>query len=291
MNPFPSMNRLAPLLLLATVAGTLPARAGQYETLDYHVQQMIVLSAANDETGVQTFREQLDNLRRPEAGDAVQAQPLRQQGLEYLNHDQLKEALAAFRQAFIADPADPEIAGQLGLTYLRLRRLKEAERLLVYALALAPAQRPTPAHPGGDAAVVAAQLEDLLDGRAVLADEVAGAAVDGGGVGRLGHLDAQAAHRVGVGGAGDAAADALELAPCAPPGRRTRSATRAIVPTAAYSPSWRGTSRTCSSSPTSIGRVTSIVGKTTVSSRGIRSRFRVSGTGLRGATWKLLAQL
>ena len=134
------MNRLATLVLLATLASALPARAGQYETVDYYVQQMIALSAANDETGVQTFREQLDNLRRPEAGDAAQAQPLRQQGLEYLNHDQLKEALAAFRQAFIADPADPEIAGQLGLTYLRLRRLKEAERLLVYALALAPAR-------------------------------------------------------------------------------------------------------------------------------------------------------
>ncbi len=66
------------------------------------------------------------------------------------------------------------------------------------------------AHPGGDAAVVAAQLEDLLDGRAVVADEVAGAAVDGRAVLRLGDLDAQATHRVGVGGAGDAAADALE---------------------------------------------------------------------------------
>ena len=76
------------------------------------------------------------------------------------------------------------------------------------------------AHPGGDAAVVAAQLEDLLDGRAVVADEVAGAAVDGGGVGALVDLDAQAAHRVGVGRAGDAAAGALERAPCAPPGRR-----------------------------------------------------------------------
>ena len=32
-------------------------------------------------------------------------------------------------------------------------------------------------------------------------------------------------------------------APRTPPGRRTRSATRAIVPTVAYSPSWRGTSR------------------------------------------------
>jgi tetratricopeptide (TPR) repeat protein len=60
-----------------------------------------------------------------------------------LGQHQLKEALAAFRQAFIADPADPEIAGQLGLTYLRLRRFKEAERLSVYALSLAPTQSAT----------------------------------------------------------------------------------------------------------------------------------------------------
>lgn len=143
MNPNLSSaikRRAALLLLAATLAGGLSARAsaGQYETFDYHIQQMIAQSSANDETGVQTFREQLDNLRRPEAGDAAQAQPLLQQGLERLNRDQPKEALAAFRQAFIADPADPEIASQLGLSYLRLRRFKEAERLLVYALALAP---------------------------------------------------------------------------------------------------------------------------------------------------------
>jgi S1-C subfamily serine protease len=151
-------SRLAPLALLALLAGPPPASAGQYETLDYHIQQMIVQSAANDEAGVQTFREQLDNLRRPDAGDAVQAGPLFQQGLDYLNRDQPKEALSAFRQAFIADPADAETAGQLGLTYLRLRRPREAERLLVYTLALAPARSASWLHLGqvygqsGDAA-------------------------------------------------------------------------------------------------------------------------------------------
>ncbi len=143
MNPLAAL----PLLLLAMI-NALPASAGQYETLDYYIQQMIVQAAANDETGVQTFREQLDNLGRPEAGDATQARPLFQRGLEHLNQNQLKEALSAFRQAFIADPADPEIAGHLGLTYLRLRRLKEAERLLVYALALAPAQSASWLHLG-----------------------------------------------------------------------------------------------------------------------------------------------
>ncbi|MFZ1327168.1 MAG: trypsin-like peptidase domain-containing protein, partial [Candidatus Contendobacter sp.] len=137
------------LLLAAVLVGVaLPARAGQYELFDYYVQQMIALAAAADATGVQAFREQLDGLGRPEAGDTAQVRPLLQQGLDYLNRDQRKEALAAFRQAFIADPADPEIADQLGLTYLRLQRLKEAERLLVYALALAPTRTATWLHLG-----------------------------------------------------------------------------------------------------------------------------------------------
>lgn len=144
------MNRLAawPLAAALALAGGSPARAGQYETFDYYVQQMIAASAAQDATGVQTFREQLDNLRRPEAGDAAEARPLLQQGLEALKRDQPKEALTALRQAFIADPTDPEIADPLGLSYLRLRRLKEAERLLVYALALAPSRSASWLHLG-----------------------------------------------------------------------------------------------------------------------------------------------
>ncbi|MBL8260623.1 MAG: trypsin-like peptidase domain-containing protein [Candidatus Competibacteraceae bacterium] len=129
------------LALLFAVARA-DAAPGQYETLDYYVQQMIAAAAAKDATGAQTFREQLEQLARPEAGDSAKAQPHRRQGSDYLNQNQLKEALAAFRQAFIFDPADREIARQLGLTYLRLNRLKEAERLSVYALSLAPAQAP-----------------------------------------------------------------------------------------------------------------------------------------------------
>ncbi|NMQ19428.1 tetratricopeptide repeat protein [Candidatus Competibacter phosphatis] len=124
--------------LALALTGALPASASQYETIDYYVQQMIALASANEEAGVLIFREQIENLPRPEPGDARQASPFSQHGQERLAGGQLKEALAAFRQAFIADPADPEIAGALGLTYLRLRRFKEAERLLVYALSLAP---------------------------------------------------------------------------------------------------------------------------------------------------------
>lgn len=134
----------ATLTLAIVLACVAPAdAAGQYEAIDYYVQQMIAQASAKDATGVQTFREQLENLRRPEAGDTAKARPFQQQGLEQLARNNLKEALAAFRQAFIADPADPEIAGQLGLTYLRLHRLKEAERLSVYTLSLAPTRAAT----------------------------------------------------------------------------------------------------------------------------------------------------
>ena len=67
------------------------------------------------------------------------------------------------------------------------------------------------AQPRADALVDAAELEDLLDHGAVLALELAGLAVDGHVVRAFGHLDAEAAGVVRVGGAGDTAGDAGEL--------------------------------------------------------------------------------
>src|SRR5438309_2846857 len=58
----------------------------------------------------------------------------------------------------------------------------------------------------------------------------------------------------------------------APPGRRTRSATSATVPTFAYSCSCLGTRRTRSSSPASTVSVTVMPGNTTVSSSGTSRR-------------------
>ena len=182
-----------------------------------------------------------------------------------LAHLQLGQALALERQRLLQALGDVERLEQLDL-------LLEGQ---VGRVAGGVGQRAglgDGADPGGDAAVVAAQLEDLLDRGAVLALELARAAVDGHVVGVLGRP-----RRAGGRGRRSAAAPAMpratpsSIAPRAPPGRRTRSVTRAIVPTEAYSPSWRGTRRTRSSSPTSTGSVTSIVGKTTVSSRGMRS--------------------
>ena len=129
------------------------------------------------------------------------------------------------------------------------------------------------AHEGGDAAVVAAQLEDLLDDRAVLALELADPPVDGLVVRALLDLDEEPALAVGrrprrrCRGAGPASATARP-----PPGSRMRSVTSATVPTFAYSSSCLGTSSTRSSSPTSTVRVTFMLGKTTRSSRGTSSR-------------------
>ncbi len=131
------------LTLAAALATTGLAAAGQYEAIDYYVQQMIVYAVANDAASIQTFREQLENQRRTEPGDASQAQPFKEQGQDHLARGNLKQALAAFRQAFIADPTDPDIASQLAVTYLRLDRLKEAERLAVYALYLASSRSTT----------------------------------------------------------------------------------------------------------------------------------------------------
>ena len=66
------------------------------------------------------------------------------------------------------------------------------------------------AQEGRDAAVVAAQLEDLLDDRAVLALELAGACIGLVAVGPLLDLDAQHSLRIGLGGADDASVQAVE---------------------------------------------------------------------------------
>ncbi|MFO1371686.1 MAG: trypsin-like peptidase domain-containing protein [Candidatus Competibacteraceae bacterium] len=142
-------QRCGCLILVVTLATAVPVvHAGQYETIDYYVQQMIAQGAANDEAGLLAFREQLEALQRPESGDPQQAQPHQKKGLELLARNNLQEALAAFRQAFIANATDPEIADNLGLTYLRLRRFKEAERLLVYALTLGSDRATTWLHLG-----------------------------------------------------------------------------------------------------------------------------------------------
>ena len=72
---------------------------------------------------------------------------------------------------------------------------------------------------GGDAAVVTAQLEDLLDGRAVLALQLADAAIGRLSVGPLLDLDEQTSLRVARRGAGDSAMEAVQR-DCEPAARQ-----------------------------------------------------------------------
>ncbi len=124
----------------------------------------------------------------------------------------------------------------------------------------------------GDAAVVAAQLEDLLDDGAVLALEVAGLAVDRDRVGALVDLDEQPAVGHRLRGAGDAAVQALQGDGAAAAGQADavgdlgdRADAREVLLV-------RGTSSTRSSSPASIASVSDMPGKTTTSSSGTRRR-------------------
>ena len=83
----------------------------------------------------------------------------------------------------------------------------------------------------GDAPVVASQLEDLLDGSAVLALELTGAAVPGDLVEALVGLDPQLAAGAGLRGADQRPVLAERATARPPPGRRICSETSAIVPT------------------------------------------------------------
>ncbi len=78
------------------------------------------------------------------------------------------------------------------------------------------------ADPPGDPTVVAADLQELLDHGAVLALELAGAAVDGCVVGGLGDLDVELAVRSGLGGADDAAGLSGELRAATAAGKADR---------------------------------------------------------------------
>ena len=133
----------------------------------------------------------------------------------------------------------------------------------------------------GDASVVATQLEDLLDGRAVLALELARAAVLGHLVGALVDLDPQLAAGAGLGGAdqravlsgdGDGAAAAGQADLLGDLGDRAYLEELALVARDEHD---------ALSSPTSIVSVIPMFGNTTVSSSGISLR-RGRGSVLSG---------
>lgn len=121
--------------LLSTVVAV---SAGDYEVAFAHVQRMLVQSLKNEETGLNTTRQQLEAMAKPVRQGNKEARALNQQGLDALKKNDLPTALTAFQQAHQLDPGDVEIAANLGYTHLKRSQLKRAEQQLVYAVSLAP---------------------------------------------------------------------------------------------------------------------------------------------------------
>ena len=123
-----------------------------------------------------------------------------------------------------------------------------------------------------DPPVVAAQLEDLLDHGAVVALELADPLARRERRRRAARPRSRA-RRCGAGEAVPARPRRRPVSVTAlmPPGRRPVSTTSAIVPMRPYSPSGRGSRKTCSASPTSAAIVAVIPGNRIESSSGTSS--------------------
>jgi len=130
------MKRLKILTLTLTLAA--PLWAGPYDAALGHVQRMLSQSLKNDEAGLNTSRQQLENLPRPARQNMKEARALNQQGLDALKRNDYATAATALQKAQELDPADIEIAGNLGYANLKLGQFKRAAHQLIYAISLAP---------------------------------------------------------------------------------------------------------------------------------------------------------
>lgn len=119
---------------------TLPALlwAGPYDAAVGNVQRMLSQSLKNDEAGLNTTRQQLENLPRPAHQNVKEARALNQQGLDALKRNDYAAAAIALQKAQELDPADIEVAGNLGYANLKSGQFKRAEQHLIYAISLAP---------------------------------------------------------------------------------------------------------------------------------------------------------
>jgi Flp pilus assembly protein TadD len=124
---------LAMILTLSTLLW-----AGSYDAALGHVQRMLGQSLKNDEAGLNTTQQQLENLPRPAHQHVKEARALNQQGLDALKRNDYAAAATAFQKAQELDPADIEVAGNLGYANLKLGQFKRAEQHLIYAISLAP---------------------------------------------------------------------------------------------------------------------------------------------------------
>lgn len=127
-------------LWLAIGFAPIPAAAQDSERSRYYIQQMIELAAANDDAGVTSMRQMLEQEPRPIPRDPAAAREALQRGQAALRANDLNAALNAFQQASQDDPGSADAVNYLGLVERKLGRLPEAERDFQRALALEPAR-------------------------------------------------------------------------------------------------------------------------------------------------------
>lgn len=128
---------LATLLLAASIFPPVTI-AQTSEQSRYYVQQMLELAATNNDHGVTTVQQILEQNPKPRPTDPTGARAAFQIGLTALGQNQLETALGAFQQASQADPSNVEAVNYLGLVQRKLNRFQEAESALQQALALEP---------------------------------------------------------------------------------------------------------------------------------------------------------
>ncbi len=104
------------------------------------VTQMLKAASAGNADGVGDAKAEIEELPYPTRGDRRAARRLNASGLEMFKAEKTSAALIDFERAWFTDPSDQEITNNYGYVLYRSGRLAEAEKLLRYTIALAPAR-------------------------------------------------------------------------------------------------------------------------------------------------------
>ncbi|RQP25076.1 SEL1-like repeat protein [Piscinibacter terrae] len=143
--PFPKRQIALALLCVSLHATTLAqarpdglsaAVAGRLE----QVGKILDAAAQGNANAVWDAKTEIEELPYPARGDRKAARKLNTSALEKFKADNVPAALGDFEKAWAADPSDQEITNNYGYVLYRSQRLADAERLLRYTLALAPAR-------------------------------------------------------------------------------------------------------------------------------------------------------
>lgn len=127
---------LAPLVVAAQSDVLNTRISGRLE----QVTQMLKAASAGNADGVSDAKTEIEELPYPARGDRRAARRLNTSGLDKFKAEQIPASLADFERAWNIDPSDQEITNNYGYVLYRSGRLAEAEKLLRYTLALAPAR-------------------------------------------------------------------------------------------------------------------------------------------------------